>query len=276
MSDNWIVQNIEKALATWDNALAEIQSILTISPQGFRGGTIWNAIVSVNGALKAVGYALLVLFFLIGVMKTCGSIAEVKRPEHALKLFLRFILAKGVIDNGLEIMEVLIEVVQGILQTILGSHVISGATTIAPEMVTAIENCDFLNSIPLWIVAILGRLGVVVITFVLILTVYGRFFKIFTYIANAPIPLSTFAGEPTQNVGRSFLKSFAGACLQGAIIVVACVIFSLYATSQPSVDAGASALSMAWSYMEGLILNMLILTATVKASDHVVREMMGL
>ena len=168
-----------------------------------------------NGALKAVGYALLVLFFLIGVMKTCGSIAEVKRPEHALKLFLRFILAKGVIDNGLEIMEVLIEVVQGILQTILGSHVISGATTIAPEMVTAIENCDFLNSIPLWIVAILGRLGVVVITFVLILTVYGRFFKIFTYIAIAPIPLSTFAGEPTQNVGRSFLKSFAGACLQG-------------------------------------------------------------
>ena len=276
MSDNWIVQNIEKALATWDNALAEIQSILTISPQGFRGGTIWNAIVSVNGALKAVGYALLVLFFLIGVMKTCGSIAEVKRPEHALKLFLRFILAKGVIDNGLEIMEVLIEVVQGILQTILGSHVISGATTIAPEMVTAIENCDFLNSIPLWIVAILGRLGVVVITFVLILTVYGRFFKIFTYIAIAPIPLSTFAGEPTQNVGRSFLKSFAGACLQGAIIVVACVIFSLYATSQPSVDAGASALSTAWSYMEGLILNMLILTATVKASDHVVREMMGL
>ncbi len=113
------------------------------SPPGLPGGTIWNAIVSVNGALKAVGYALLVLFFLIGVMKTCGSIAEVKRPEHALKLFLRFILAKGVIDNGLEIMEVLIEVVQGILQTILGSHVISGATTIAPEMVTAIENCDF-------------------------------------------------------------------------------------------------------------------------------------
>lgn len=276
MSDNWIVQNIEKALATWDNALAEIQSILTISPQGFRGGTIWNAIVSVNGALKAVGYALLVLFFLIGVMKTCGSIAEVKRPEHALKLFLRFILAKGVIDNGLEIMEVLIEVVQGILQTILGSHVISSTTTIAPELVTAIENCDFLDSIPLWIVAILGHLGMVVITIVLILTVYGRFFKIFIYIALAPVPLSTFAGEPTQNVGRSFLKSFAGACLQGAIIVVACVIFSLYATSQPSVDVNASALSMAWSYMEGIILNMLILTATVKASDHVVREMMGL
>lgn len=276
MSDNWIVQNIEKALATWDNALAEIQSILTVSPQGFRGGTIWNAIVSVNGALKAVGYALLVLFFLIGVMKTCGSIAEVKRPEHALKLFLRFILAKGVIDNGLEIMEVLIEVVQGILQTILGSHVISGTTTIAPELVTAIENCDFIHSIPLWIVAILGRLGMVVITIVLILTVYGRFFKIFIYIALAPVPLSTFAGEPTQNVGRSFLKSFAGACLQGAIIVVACVIFSLYATSQPSVDVNASALSMAWSYMEGIILNMLILTATVKASDHVVREMMGL
>ncbi len=77
-------------------------------------------------------------------------------------------------------------------------------------------------------------------------------------------------------MGRSFLKSFAGACLQGGNHCGGLCDFLLYATSQPSVDAGASALSMAWSYMEGLILNMLILTATVKASDHVVREMMGL
>mgnify|MGYP000422223392 CR=1 FL=1 len=276
MSDNWIVQNIEKALATWDNALAEIQSILTVSPQGFRGGTIWNAIVSVNGALKAVGYALLVLFFLIGVMKTCGSIAEVKRPEHALKLFLRFILAKGVIDNGLEIMEVLIEVVQGILQTILGSHVISGTTTIAPELVTAIENCDFIHSIPLWIVAILGHLGMVVITIVLILTVYGRFFKIFIYIALAPVPLSTFAGEPTGSVGKNFIRSYAGVCLQGVVIALSCIIFSAISSSPPAVDTSASVVTAVWTYVGELAFNLLVLVGAIKGCDRIVKEIMGL
>lgn len=31
----------------------------------------------------------------------------------------------------------------------------------------------------------------------IILTVYGRFFKLYMYTAIAPIPLSTFAGRPT-------------------------------------------------------------------------------
>ena len=276
MSDNWIVQSLEKALSTWDNALVNIQNILTTSPKDYQGGTIWNAIVTINGTLQAIGYGLLIVFFLIGVIKTCGSIAEVKKPEHALKLFIRFILAKAAIDSSLEILIALMNVAQGIMKTILGSNTITSASTIPPEIITAIEDCSFLDSIPLWIVAFLGRLVVTVIAFVLILTAYGRFFKIYSYIALAPVPLSAFAGEPTQSIGKSFVKSFSGACLQGAIIAISCIIFSLYASAPPPVDVDASAVTMAWSYMESLILNMLIMAFTVKASDHVVREMMGL
>lgn len=276
MSDNWIVQSLEKALSSWDNALVNIQNILTTSPKDYQGGTIWNAIVTINGTLQAIGYGLLIVFFLVGVIKTCGSIAEVKKPEHALKLFIRFILAKAAIDSSLEILIALMNVAQGIMKTILGSNTITSASTIPPEIITAIEDCSFLDSIPLWIVAFLGRLVVTVIAFVLILTAYGRFFKIYTYIALAPVPLSAFAGEPTQSIGKSFVKSFAGACLQGAIIAISCIIFSLYASAPPTVDVDASAVTMAWSYMESLILNMLIMAFTVKASDHVVREMMGL
>ena len=54
-------------------------------------------IVQIHGALQAIGYALLVLFFVVGVVKTCGSFTEVKRPEHALKIFIRFAIAKGVV-----------------------------------------------------------------------------------------------------------------------------------------------------------------------------------
>lgn len=81
-----------------------IWQLITKSPEQFKGGTIWNVIVDIHGAVQAIGLALLVLFFVIGVMRTCGSF-EVKKPEHALKLFIRFALAKGVVttdgaDNG--------------------------------------------------------------------------------------------------------------------------------------------------------------------------------
>ena len=106
--------------------------------------------------------------------------------------------------------------------------------------------------------------------------VYGRFFKLYMYTAIAPIPLATFAGEPTQNIGKSFLKSYAAVCLEGAIIVLACIIFSVFAASPPVVNASAAATTMVWTYIGELIFNMLILVGAVKMSDRIVREMMGL
>ena len=110
----------------------------------------------------------------------------------------------------------------------------------------------------------------------MILTVYGRFFKLYLYTAIAPIPLSTVAGEPTQRICASFLKSFTAVCLEGSIIVLSCIIFSLFASSPPVVDTSAAAVTQVWKYIGELIFNMLVLVGTIKMSDRVVREMMGL
>ena len=278
MSDNWVVQNLENALEVWNEKLAEIWTLLTQSPQSFKGGSIWSVIVNIHGALQAVGLALLVLFFVVGVMKTCGSFAELKKPEHALKLFIRFAIAKGVITYGMELMLAFLEIIQGVISSIMNAGGFGAATeTMLPaEIVTAIEECGFFESIPLWAVTLIGGLFVWVLSFVMILSVYGRFFKLYMYTAIAPISLSTFAGESTQNVGKSFLKSYAGVCLEGAIIVLACIIFSVFAGSPPTVNPDAAAASMVWSYIGELIFNMLILVGSVKMADRIVREMMGL
>ncbi len=126
-SDNWIVQNLQNALDTWNGKLSEIWHLLTQSPQTFKGGGIWEVIVNINGTLQAIGYALLVLFFLVGMVKTCGSLAEVKKPEHALKLFVRFAIAKGVITYGLELMIALFTIVQGIVSKIMVTAGLGGA-----------------------------------------------------------------------------------------------------------------------------------------------------
>ena len=278
MSDNWVVQNLQNALDTWNSKLAEIWQIITQSPENFKGGDIWNVIVSIHGALQAIGLALLVLFFVVGVVKTCGSFAEVKKPEHALKLFIRFALAKGVVTYGLELMMALFQIVQGIVSTIMDAAGFGTVeeTVLPQEIITAVEDCGFFESIPLWAVTLIGGLYVTVLSFIMIMSVYGRFFRLYLYTAIAPVPLSTFAGEPTQNVGKSFLKSYAAVCLEGAIIVLACIIFSVFASSPPVVDPEAAAVTMVWSYIAELIFNMLVLVGAVKMADRVVREMMGL
>ena len=279
MSDNWVVQNLQNALDTWNSKLAEIWQILTQSPETFKGGGIWQVIVQIHGALQAIGYALLVLFFVVGVVKTCGSFTEVKRPEHALKIFIRFAIAKGVVTYGLELMMALFNIVQGVTSTIMKTAGFGSTedTVLPDEIIKAVEDCGFFESIPLWAVTLIGGLFITVLSFIMIMSVYGRFFRLYLYTAIAPIPLSSFAGEPSQNIGRSFLKSYAAVCLEGAIVVLACIIFSLFASSPPVVDPDAAAVTMVWSYIGELIFNMLVLVVgAVKMSDRVVREMMGL
>jgi hypothetical protein len=110
----------------------------------------------------------------------------------------------------------------------------------------------------------------------MIMSVYGRFFKLYMYTAIAPVPLASFAGGPTQNMGISFTKSYAAVCLEGAIIVLACIIFSLFASSPPAVDTSAEAVTQVWSYVGELIFNMIVLVGSVKMADRLVREMLGL
>lgn len=278
MGGNLIVKNLQSIIDNWNSKLGEVWQLVTESPKTFKGGAIWDVMVSIHGALQAIGLALLVLFFVVGVVKTCGSFTEVKKPEHALKLFVRFAIAKAVVTYGLELMMSLFEIVQGIVSTIIKVANIGGAnkTALPKEIINAIESTSFLDSIPIWIVSLIGILVILVITFILVMTVYGRFFKLYLYTAIAPVPLSTFAGEPTQNVGKSFLKSYCAVCLEGAIIVLGCVIFSKFASTPPVVNPKDPAVTQVWKYLGELAFNMLVLVGTVKMADRVVREMMGL
>ena len=278
MSDNWIVQNLQNALNTWNSKLADIWNLVTQTPETFKGGTIWNVIKNIHGGMQAIGLALLVLFFVVGVMKTCGSLTEVKKPEHALRLFIRFAIAKIVVTYGMDLMLALFRISQGIVSKIMSISKITGATntTLPSQMIEAIEDCGFFESIPLWAVTLIGGLVVTVLSFIMIMTVYGRFFKLYLYTAIAPVPLATFAGEPTQSIGKSFLKSYSAVCLEGVIIVLSCIIFSLFASTPPVVDPKAAAVTQVWKYIGELVFNMLVLVGTIKMSDRVVREMMGL
>ena len=279
INDNWVVKNLENSIGTWNEKLSELWVHITQTPETFKGGQIWSVIVNIHSALVGIGYGLLVLFFAMGIFQSAASFRELQRPEFALRHFIRFAGAKIAVGSGMEIMTAIFSVCGGVVSAIMGSvgGAVTESATLPVELVTAIEDLKLLQSIPLWIVSFLGSLFITVMSFVLILTVYGRFFKLYLYTALSPLPLASFAGEGTSSMGKAFIKSYTGVCLEGAVIVLACLVYSAFlSSSAPAVDSSLPAVTMAWKYIGQLIFNMLILTGLVKGSDRIIREMFGL
>lgn len=278
-SGNWIVDNLNSALNTWNDKLAEIWTLVSTSPENFKGGGIWRVILDINDGLKAVGYALLVLFFVMGIVKTCGSFTEMKKPEQVFKCFIRFVLAQAAVTWGLELMMALFGVAQGMVSTIIDSSgmTATSAASLPSEMVSIIEDVGFVESIPLWAITLLGSLFIWVLSLVMVLTVYSRFFKLYLATAIAPVPLASFAGQPSSSIGVAFLKSYAAICLEGCVIVLACVIFSAFVSTPPALaDDSLAAATVVWNYIGEVIFNMLVLVGAIKMSDRLIRELMGL
>lgn len=279
MSDNWIVGNLQNALNTWNDKLNEIWVLLTTSPEEFRGGGIWAVMTNINEGLKAIGYGLLVLFFAVGIFAATANFRELQRPEHALRYFIRFVAAKTVVTYGMDLITALFSFSGGVVQNVMGhvGNLVGASVTVPEEIVSAIENVGFLESIPLWLVSFLGSLFITVMSFLLIMTVYGRFFKIYLFAALAPIPLSAFASEVTAGTGKAYAKGLIGVCMEGVVIVLACLVFTAFTQSGgPAVNTAADPVTMSWDYIAQTIFNMLILVGLVKGADRVVKEMFGL
>lgn len=279
MDNNWIVENLENALLTWNDKLSEMWFLLTESPQTFKGGTIWQTIVTIHGGIQAIGYGLLVLFFAISIFKSTATFRDFQRPEYVFKHFIYFILAKLGITYGMDLMTNIFAVCNGVVVAAANSvgGMTGAAATLPAEITAAIGEVGFLASIPLWLVTLLGSLFITILSFIMILTVYGRFFRMYMYAALSPVALASFAGEHTSSFGKAFLKSYVGVCMEGAVIVLACIIYSAFASSgAPVIDPNASVVSQVWRYVGEIVFNMLVLVGLVKAADRIAKEMFGL
>ncbi len=279
MNDNWLIESLKWTFEFWNSKQTEIWQLVSTTPEEFKGGDIWRLALTLNDGLKAIGYGLLVLFFALSICKSTINFRDLRRPEQGLRFFIRFVLAKTAVTYGIDLMTAIFNICTGIVSVIAEKMGTAAADMALPEeLKTAVNEVGFLASIPLWLVTILGCLVIIVLSFVMILTVYSRFFKLYMYTAFAPIPLSSFAGEATSFMGKAFIKSYMGVCMEGAVIVLACLIFSAFTSSGNFglVDAESSAVVQVLAYLAETIFNMLVLVGLIKGSDRIVKEMFAL
>ena len=78
---------------------------------------------------------------------------------------------------------------------------------------------------------------------------------------------------PTSSVGKNFIRSYAGVCLQGVVIALSCIIFSAISSSPPAVDTGASVVTAVWTYVGELAFNLLVLVGSPANVDSEIGAM---
>lgn len=277
LDDNWIIENLNWAFGIWNEKLSEIWTLLSMSPRDFKGGSIWSMVVAINGGLRAIGYGLMVLFFAMSLFKSTANFRDLRHLEQALRFFIRFVAVKTAITYGMDIMNAIFTICGGIIARIAtGMGSMTSAVMLPSEIEMAINSVGFFAGIPLWIVTLLGSLFITVMSFIMILTVYARFFRLYIYTAISPVALAVFAGDTTSSSGKAFIKSYVGVCMEGAIVVLACLIYSAFASSG-SLELGcSSAVTMVWAYLAEVIFSMLVLVGLVKGADRIVKEMLAL
>ena len=257
--------------------------------------TIATAMETLNYGLQAFSYALLVIFTLWNVVKTTTSFVELKRPEVLIKLLIRFILAKYVIGAAWTLVNGIFKVTGALIEAIFR---ISGipvdniwSTMTAPDfgadglmgfIQDVIGTIFPFTKLPGILIGLVGFIVALVLSVTLILTVFGRFFKIYMFAALSPIPLSTFGSESTQEVGRNFLKSFTAVCAEGLIIGLALIVFTAY-SQNPIISFDGLGI-FEWlgdvaeeiTYMFTQIFNMLLLLGIIKGADQIIHRMFGM
>lgn len=273
------IEHLEEAVSTWNAKLAEAVELITTSPVNFRDGEIYNIMENIHTVMVGIATPLLVLCFFIGIFRVSSNITEMKRPELAIAMFVRAAVAEYFVVNSLTLMLDFMNIGQSLISDIFGAINIGSdqfTLTVPTEIHEAFEGMNWVERIGPWVVSLLGSIAVTIAALFVIITIYGRFFKIYIYMVISPLPIATLSAKSTSRIGESFLRSYAGVCLEGAIIMLALIIYTLIMTTSPTLTQGGNASKLMWEYLTQTLLGMILLVMFVKSSSTFVREMFGL
>ena len=279
----WLSAFLDIMFDTLNSVIQNMVGLLSQSPEAFNG-TLYAFAKGLNSVFQATGLALVVLFFFIGLSDPSHNLAEIKRPEAIIAEFARFLLCQLVVANSYLILQQISAIGTSLIST-AWSAVTSGGgmPTISADGTVK----EALNEVKFNILSIsTDMIMLILLNFIMIVTLgiiiiyisviaYVRFFKIYMYIAIAPLALSTFAARNTSEVGKQFLKSFCGVLLQGLVLVLSLLMFAMF-FSNTTIDGGDGAITVVWEYFISMFGQLFVLVTVVKGSDQIIQKMLGI
>lgn len=215
--------------------------MLTLNPfDGMNGLT--NQTVTI---IQGVALTLVTLFFLMEFFKKSLDLQWIKW-ENIFLFCIEVVFAKIIVDNTLNIMQFLFSAFNELASNIannIGDYTnsagngflkVGGPEDIVGNFLTSSEIDYYKNDggflgfsrlfkeIELLLPLSLIQLVLVVAEVI----IFARIFEIIIYTMVSPIPLSTFIGNETRQIGLNFIKNYAAVCLQGLVLVVVFIAYN--------------------------------------------------
>ena len=281
-----IATYLRAVLDIFNNLMSEVVGILTTGPEAF-SDTLYNLTNVLATSFQAIGTTMVILFFFMNMISTYSSMTEMKRPEIIFKEIFRLVICNLVVVNAFPLVMK--------ITTIGNSIILSGYNSawqytgafaglqLDSTLENALSNQNFgllnlgIPQIVTVLVADVLLIAIAIAAIYMLVAAYGRIFQCYMYMAIAPIPLSTFACRGTADVGKHFLKSYCGVMLQGLILVLAMLIFSVFFQSGVAIDQNETdVVVMILKFGVFVLLRLFTLIGVIKSADHIVQQMLGL
>ena len=252
-----------------------VEYLLT-SPRSFMSGVMYRYASGVLNIMTVVGAAFLTLFFVYGVLKNYSSFQELKRPGAFIEIFVRLGLSYAVVIYARELLIMIMDVTQAIGRIIWANSPydsIMMVSDLPEDIVTAVSNLSIFSDFGAALLVLLASFVVLASAVTILLTVFGRFFRVYMHIAVAPLPLSTLSARETEQIGLSFLKSYLGCCLEVALIMLAIVLYAVFfhnnIDSLKLIDPSRKN-ALVFNWILSNTLHVLVLASVVKTCDNII------
>lgn len=214
-----------------------------------------------------------------GYIQSAVSLIEQKTPIAIFKTLARLVIVNALVVRGTDIILMpMFSVVRSLTSRLI--EAMGGQAGLLP-------NID--ESSPGGVAGAIGELlsiniltgilyiAVIISGLVLLLTVFGRFLKVYVYMSIAPVPLAFFAGgNVTAMYGRNYIKNVFGVCMEAVTMVIAIQLFCAIADDAVMTQVGGMLGflgTMAKPVM--LLLYLSSLSAIIKGADNMTHKLLG-
>jgi hypothetical protein len=277
--DNIFYKTVESNQDVIDHITSEFSEVISAILGLFSGNSL---AVDIGNAATAVGISLTTLFFCMAMFSEITAF-RVERFEEAIRLAMKFIVAKIIIENTSwisgAIYALFLGLSQGELANGLNLFTLESFGVTEPSLTGMEPFGTGLGWLMQVMFAITPKILVTVFIYAtLLLTVAGIVFEIGIHMAVAPIALSTLCNDMTRPTGISFIKSYTAVCMQ-AFVFAACL--KLYALMQPLINTTVEELSVEINLFADIVkfilpvLMILCLTTALKRSNEITKRMLG-
>lgn len=263
-----IVSDVDQLFNKLNADLGLITDIIT-QPQNSMPG-LWNMVEGIFNCILPIGYSLLALFFMLDLFNKTITF-RVARIENIIKILIRVILAKVIMKSSFEILNFVYQSISDVISLVYSSPGTIQNIVDIEVLKTQLENMKMMELIMFQIKLMPMNFIMLIVKIIIQVICYGRIIEIYIYTALSPLPLSTMPNEEHNNIAKRFIQHYISVCLQGLIILIACMSFTGIAnTIVASAGSGNAELGMI-----GTITSSVVLLYTLSQSKNWAKQIVG-